>query len=80
MTVDSWNEYRCRHCATLGIYNNGDVNDFTMPDVDTVKCWQCGKVTSVHPEDCDCMECDSADEKAAESYFDTEGMPLPKRA
>jgi hypothetical protein len=46
-------DFNCPKCSKLCIYSNGDVSDCTIPDVESVKCWNCGIIAKVPNWDCE---------------------------
>lgn len=34
-------DIECPECRATNWFNNGDVSDFTAPDVEAIRCWSC---------------------------------------
>jgi hypothetical protein len=41
---EAWYTTHCPYCSTLNWHNNGNEQDITTLDVDSVKCWRCGLI------------------------------------
>lgn len=36
-----YQEWRCKHCSVLQLVRLGDLEDFTCPDIEVVRCYEC---------------------------------------
>lgn len=70
--MESYYSFHCPNCKTKIIYSNGDPTDFTIADIEKVKCAACNIVLEV-PEDID------SDWVVSENQdgWDTEGKICP---
>lgn len=43
--MNTYYELACAWCKADNLVDNGDTSDMTVPDVDSFKCWKCGRVS-----------------------------------